>query len=467
MNKKHSLGLFIFRRDLRIDDNSSLIYAARICQQILPCFIFDPQQVENNPYRGDFAVQFMVESLLDLQAELIKNGGKLYLFYGKPEEVLSKIFEQTHFDALFINRDYTPFSKKRDNNINNFCKNQNITFYSLNDALLTQPEDTLNNNKTPITVFSRFYKKAMTLPVSKSQKVTDIQYYREHILGEIQELKTLPFLPDKNEKARLKGGRKEGLKILKRACNLQDYKNHRDIIEKEANTFLSPYLKFGCLSPREVFHTIKNNNPDPEPILRQLYWRDFFTTIAFYFPYVFGNAFNKSFQDVWWSKDENTFHLWSEGMTGFPIVDAGMRELKTTGWMHNRARLIVGSFLTKDLHMSWLWGEKYFATKLIDYDPSVNNGNWQWVAGTGCDAQPYFRIFNPWLQSKRFDPDTIYIKKWIPELKNVPSAHIHQWDIFHKDYREIDYPAPIVNHHEEAEQSKILFKRARLNLKSN
>lgn len=460
MHKEHLLGVFIFRRDLRLDDNSALLYAQKICQQILPCFIFDPRQVENNPYRSEFAVQFMMESLQDLQNQLAEKGGKLYLFYGKPEEVLSKIFRATPFDALFVNRDYTPFSKKRDEDINNFCKNRNITFYSLDDALLTQPENTLSDNKTPITVFSRFYKKTLTTPIAKPQKATDILYYRENIPDEIQEFTSLPFLPHKYEKARLKGGRKEGFKILKRACNLENYRNQRDMLEKEINTFLSPYLKFGCLSPREVFHTIKNNNPDPEPIIRQLYWRDFFTIIAFYFPHVFGNAFNKSFQNVWWSKDENTFTSWAEGMTGIPIVDAGMRELKTTGWMHNRARLIVGSFLTKDLHIDWQWGEKYFATQLIDYDPSVNNGNWQWVAGTGCDAQPYFRIFNPWLQSKKFDPETKYIKKWVPELKDVPPEHIHKWDIYHKEYPTIDYSPPIVNHHEEAEKSKFLFKSA-------
>ncbi|MGC8739165.1 MAG: cryptochrome/photolyase family protein [Candidatus Hydrogenedens sp.] len=460
MNKKHSLGLFIFRRDLRVVDNSALVYGAKVCQQILPCFIFDPQQIENNPYRGNFTVQFMVESILDLQKELLNNGGKLYLFYGKPEEVLFKIFKQIPFDALFINRDYTPFSKKRDEDISNFCKKHNITFYSLNDVLLTQPEDTLSDRKTPIIVFSHFYKKAMTIPVNKPQKVIDIQYYQGYIPGEITEIKSLQFLPDKNEKVRLKGGRKEGLKILKRACTLHNYRIQRDILIKEANTFLSPYLKFGCLSPREVFHAIQNDNPDPEPILRQLYWRDFFTIIAFYFPHVFGKPFNRVFQDIWWNRDETIFNLWTEGMTGFPIVDAGMRELKTTGWLHNRARLIVGSFLTKDLHIDWLWGEKYFATKLIDYDPSVNNGNWQWVAGTGCDAQPYFRIFNPWLQSKKFDPETEYIKKWIPELISVPSDHIHQWDMFYKDYPRINYPAPIVNHHDESERTRFLFKKA-------
>ncbi len=459
MNKKHSIGLFIFRRDLRIIDNSAFIYGSKICQQIIPCFIFDPRQIENNPYRGDFAVRFMVESIQDLQENLIIEGATLYLFYGKPEEVLLNIFETVRFDAVFLNRDYTPFSKERDKDIGTFCKKHNITLYSLDDVLLVKPEDTLSDNNIPITVFSRFYKKVMTIPVSKPQKVTDTQYYQKHISGEIQELTSLQFLPNKNEKARLKGGRNEGLKILKRACMLQDYRNQKDMLEKEINTFLSPYLKFGCLSPREVFYAIQSNNPDPEPILRQLYWRDFFTIIAFYFPYVFGKAFNSSFQDVWWNRDENAFTLWTEGMTGFPIVDAGMRELKTTGWLHNRARLIVGSFLIKDLHIDWLWGEKYFATKLIDYDPSVNNGNWQWVAGTGCDAQPYFRIFNPWLQSKKFDPDSKYIKKWVPELINVPSDHIHQWHIFYKDYPRIDYPAPIVNHHDEAERAKFLFKR--------
>lgn len=461
MGKKHSLGLFLFRRDLRIEDNTALIYASKLCQQILPCFIFDPRQVENNPYRSDFAVQFMKESIEDLQKQLINIGGKLYLFYGKPDDTLQKILRITRFDALFINRDYTPFSKKRDGDLKTFCANNNIAFYSLDDVLLITPEHILREDNTPTPVFSRFYKKALTIPVPTPNRATEVQFYQGKISEQIYETSSFPFFPQKNEKARLQGGRMEGIKWLKRACALKDYKSQRDMLEKEVNTFLSPYLKFGCLSPREVYYKIQSNNPDPEPILRQLYWRDFFTLIAFYYPHVFGNAFNKSFQDVWWSKDEKTFRLWTEGLTGFPIVDAGMRELNTTGWLHNRARLIVASFLTKDLHIDWQWGEKYFATKLIDYDPSVNNGNWQWVAGTGCDAQPYFRIFNPWLQSKKFDPDAGYIKKWIPELKKVPAEHIHQWDIFHKDYPKINYPAPIVNHHEEAERAKFLFSSAK------
>ncbi len=460
MNKKHSLGLFIFRRDLRIEDNSALIHGGNLCKQILPCFIFDPQQVENNPYRSDFAVQFMAESIWDLQEQLQNDGGKLYLFYGKLDEVLENIFENTRFDALFVNRDYTPFSKQRDEKIKNFCAKNSITFYSLDDVLLNSPGDILRNDKVPITVFSHFYKRALTIPVRKPRGKNESQYYQNNINYEIQDILSLKFLPHQNTKIPLKGGRKEGLKILKRACSLKDYHNQRDMIEKEVNTFLSPYLKFGCLSPREVFYKIQNYSDNPEPIIRQLYWRDFFTIIAFYFPYVFGRAFNKSFQDVWWSHDENMFKSWTEGATGFPIVDAGMRELKETGWLHNRERLIVASFLTKDLHIDWLWGEQYFATKLIDYDPCVNNGNWQWVAGTGCDAQPYFRIFNPWLQSKKFDPEARYIKKWIPELKNVPPEHIHHWDVFHQEYSKVDYPAPIVDHHEEAERAKFLFKNA-------
>ncbi len=457
MSKQHVLGIVIFRRDLRIYDNTAFALASKMCYEVLPCFIFDPRQIENNPYRGDFAVHFIVESIEDLKTEIIKRGGKLFVFYGKPDEVLQKIFSYIQYDALFVNKDYTPFSKKRDSEIEMFCKGKCIAFYSLDDVLLTSPEQMVNENGTPYTVFSRFYKKALTIPVSKPYKQVETKYYQDTIPDEICDFKELHFLPYNNLQSFLKGGRSEGLKKLKRAISLNDYKDQRDRLDREVNTFLSPYLKFGCLSPREVFHEIKDNHSDPEPLLRQLYWRDFFTVIGFYYPHVFGKTFNPVFQNLWWSHDEKSFQLWAEGRTGFPVVDAGMRELKTTGWLHNRARLIVGSFLTKDLHIDWLWGEKYFATKLIDYDPSVNNGNWQWVAGTGCDAQPFFRIFNPWLQSKKFDPEAKYIKKWIPELKDVPAEHIHQWDIYHKNYPGIDYPAPMVNHSEEAERTKLLF----------
>ena len=205
-----------------------------------------------------------------------------------------------------------------------------------------------------------------------------------------------------------------------------------------------------------VYHTIAKTLGHNHPLIQQLYWRDFFTHVAFHTPHVFGHAYNKKFEHIPWKHNVAHFEAWQKGKTGFPIVDAGMRQLNQTGFMHNRVRMIVASFLVKNLHINWQKGERYFAQKLIDYDPAVNNGNWQWCASTGCDAQPYFRIFNPWLQQKKFDPHAVYIKTWVPELQKVSVDHIHQWHTLHGSAHA--YPQPIVSHKSTSNQTKLLFK---------
>lgn len=461
MEKKYKLGVFIFRRDLRLYDNSSLILAGELCEKVLPCFIFDPRQLENNPYRGEPAVQFMVESILSLKSELKKVGGKLFLFYGYPHEVISRLIESVKVDSIFVNRDYTPFSKQRDEMIKQKADEKGVAFKFLDDLLLSAPDSILNEDGTPIVVFSRFYKRVIsTQVVEKPKALKEINWFN----GEIEFAESDEFLKRVTGKysssVALKGGRGSALEALKRAYGLNAYAQEHDMLDVNGTTMLSPYLKFGCLSVREVYWGLTSNHPDPTPIIRQLYWRDFFTLIANYYPEVFGREFNNAYRGIWWSHDEDLFTRWTKGLTGFPIVDAGMRELTQTGWMHNRARLITASFLTKDLHIDWRWGEKFFAQKLVDYDPSVNNGNWQWCAGTGCDAQPYFRIFNPWLQAKKFDPEAKYIKKWLPELRELTPGEIHNWDKV-SGVREsgCKYPKPCVNHYEEAEKTKLLFKQ--------
>ncbi len=223
----------------------------------------------------------------------------------------------------------------------------------------------------------------------------------------------------------------------------------------DATSRLSAHLKFGTCSVREVYYAIVQQLSPEHPLLRQLYWRDFFTHIAFHYPHVFGKAFHPQYDNLVWDNNRGHFQRWAEGTTGFPIVDAGMRELNATGFMHNRVRMIVASFLTKDLHISWRWGERYFAQHLVDYDPAVNNGNWQWAASTGCDAQPYFRIFNPWLQQQKFDPDCQYIYRWIPELNGIPATIIHKWYSKHVD---APYPAPMLDHARESQIAKERYK---------
>lgn len=460
MEKQYRLGVFIFRRDLRLYDNSALLLAGKLCQKVLPCFIFDPRQIENNPYRGESAVQFMIESIKDLQDEISKVGGKLYLFYGYPQEVISQLVERLGVEAVFVNNDYTPFSKRRDIEIRNSVEGKGVKFYAKDDVLLSSPNAILKDDGSPIIVFTRFYKKMITNEsVPKPEGVKYITWFDQSI-----NLATLPYAPDnllqtQNKNLPVKGGRNSGLSVLKRAYTLINYAEKHDLLCENHTTMLSPYLKFGCLSIREVYWGLKSYHPDPTPIIRQLYWRDFFTLIANYYPEVFGKEFNESYRGIWWSEDNYLLTRWTEGLTGFPIVDAGIRELVHTGWMHNRARLITASFLTKDLHIDWRLGEKFFAQHLVDYDPSVNNGNWQWCAGTGCDAQPYFRIFNPWLQAKKFDPQAKYIKKWLPELKDLSPEEIHNWDqVCKSGVLGIKYPSPCVNHYEEAEKTKLIFR---------
>lgn len=457
MVKNYKNVLFIFRRDLRLDDNIGLLQALKCAERVIPCFILDPMQVgDKNSYRSENAVQFMIESLHDLAGSLKKKKAKLYVFDGDPKTVITKIYNVVKFDAVFINRDYTPYSKKRDKALAAWCKKHSVDFIAASDLLLHEPKDVLKSNKQPYTIFTPFYKKARLLLVRAPEKNLFKNYYTKSITGSSETLLG-GRVKHQNNKLAVHGGRASCLKILKHLDDHKDYAKQRDI-PSHATTLLSAHLKFGTCSVREIFHAIKQQLGSGHQLLRQLYWRDFFTHIAYNFPYVFGHAYHKKYDKLWWENDRKKFTAWCEGETGFPIVDAGMRELNTTGFMHNRVRMIVASFLTKDLHIDWQWGEKYFAQKLVDYDPSVNNGNWQWSASTGCDAQPYFRIFNPWLQQKKFDPHAEYIKRWVPELKQLTPKDIHAW------YKQTitgaeNYPKPIVDHAQESAKAKLLYKK--------
>ena len=261
------------------------------------------------------------------------------------------------------------------------------------------------------------------------------------------------FISQTHSENALQGGRKEALHLLKNIAHLKNYKEIRNFPALAGTTHLSAHNKFGTVSIREVYQTIVKCFGKTHTLINELYWRDFFTHILYHFPHVLGEAFHKKYNDIRWENNKNFFKKWCLGMTGFPIVDAGMRELNQTGYMHNRVRMIVASFLVKDLHIDWRWGEKYFAQQLIDYDPAVNNGNWQWAASTGCDAQPYFRIFNPWRQQVQYDPDCVYIKKWLPELINISPKIIHE---LYKNKMN-GYPQPLVDHAIASQFSKKMY----------
>jgi deoxyribodipyrimidine photo-lyase len=266
------------------------------------------------------------------------------------------------------------------------------------------------------------------------------------------------LISPKNEDIYKKGGRDECLKMLRNIEEHKGYGENRNFLYIES-TGLSAHNKFGTCSIREVYFAIKHRIPEEKELIRQLYWRDFYTYITYHNPQVFGQAYRTEFDDITWSQSTNDFEKWCTGQTGFPVVDAAMRQLNQTGYLHNRARLIVSSFLIKDLMINWQWGEKYFAQKLVDYDPAVNNGNWQWVASTGTDMQPYFRIFNPWTQQEKFDAECEYIKKWVPELKDIDTKTIHNW--YKSDKQIKGYPRPMVDHSVQREKVKDLYKKAK------
>lgn len=450
-----SASLFVFRRDLRLEDNTGLIEAAKSSDEVIPCFILDPRQIKNNEYRSVNSLQFMFESLKDLEKQLTSRGGRLFLFKGLPHKIISDLINDEEITSVFVNRDYTPFSRRRDEEIRKVCEKKGVFFKSFGDYLINEPETILKKDGKPYTVFTHFYNKSVEQTVRLPQKNRFGNYFRGDIPQSIGDEIYGEILPKENKEIAVRGGRTNALKILSNISKFRDYGKTRDYFS-EPTTMLSAHLKYGTVSIRETYYSVYKALGSQHPLLRQLYWRDFFTYIAHHFPKIFGKAFHEKYDGVKWSYDREAFSRWCEGRTGFPIVDAGMRQLNETGFMHNRARMICASFLVKDLHIDWRMGEKYFAQKLVDYDPSVNNGNWQWSASTGCDSQPYFRILNPWLQQKKFDLECVYIKKWVSELRDAPVKEIHNlW----KTKKQIgDYPKPIVDHRIESNISKAAFK---------
>jgi deoxyribodipyrimidine photo-lyase len=451
---RYASSLFIFRRDLRVYDNTALNKALRLSGQVLPCFIFDPRQVEPHPYQSKPALQFMLQSIRDLQQQLQTAGGKLGLYHALPAQVIRSVFQQQRIEAVFINRDYTPFSRRRDYELADVCQQLGISLHTLPDALLTEPELAVKSDQTPYKVFTAFYNHARQFPVALPQALTNKNFLSPASNFTVERL-GLSLVEPKPDV--IQGGRNHALAILNQLKAYADYQNTRDFPALDATSKLSAHLKFGTCSVREVYYSITEQLGSEHPLLRQLYWRDFFTHIAYHFPQVFGQPFLEKFANLHWDNNHDYFQAWREGKTGFPIVDAGMRELNATGFMHNRLRMITSSFLVKDLHIDWRWGERYFAQHLVDYDPCVNNGNWQWAASTGCDAQPYFRIFNPWLQQQKFDPECRYIYRWIPELKTLSPETIHQWD---KKHHDCGYPSPIIDHARESEIIKSRFRES-------
>lgn len=439
------MHVHIFRRDLRLEDNTAL-NAALSRGPVYACFILDPRQASDHEYHSTNALQFMFTSLRELNAELEKRGGILHVHTGEAEAIVAELLDVAA--SISFNADYTPFSRARDEKIAKHCVQRGIPCSAHHDALLNPPEAVIKDDGTPYSIFTPYFKAAGQRLVTEPKVCPKGDWIRNGPGF------SLPGLAE-NPRIAVRGGRSEALAILDDLARLRNYGEIRDFPVEET-TRLSAHNKFGTVSIREAYAAIRSTLGAFHPLVRQLYWRDFFTQIAYHFPHVFRGSFHQKFDRVDWDSHEQRLAAWKEGRTGFPIVDAGMRELRTTGYMHNRVRMIVASFLTKDLHIDWREGERHFARHLVDYDPAVNNGSWQWAASTGCDAAPYFRIFNPWLQQRRFDPACVYIKRWVPELASEEGERIH--GLAGASIK--GYPKPIVDHQEEKEVAIARFRAA-------
>jgi deoxyribodipyrimidine photo-lyase len=468
-NKLFELSLFIFRRDLRLIDNTALLLASKQSKNIIPAFFLDYRQVDKskNPYHSSNSIQFMCESLADLNNRLKEFNSMLFIFHGDLIKNLEDLIKTTKINSVFVNQDYTPFSLKRDEEIKKLCDQYNVKFNSSEDIILTD----LNSVKTKAGSFSKvftpYFRAASQVSVRKVDNNIPQNFLSDtKLINSIKnklvyknEFDLLELLNINNNKhVEIKGGRKYGEEKLKNLKSFAKYEQTRNfpII---SSTRLSAYLKFGVVSAREVFHQVKDLFGANHDIIKQLHWRDFYTKISYFYPHVIGHSMKDNLDSIKWLAEEKHIEAWKNGMTGCPIVDAAMRCLNTTGFMHNRLRMITGSYFVKDLIADWKIGEKYFANNLIDYDISLNNGGWQWVASTGTDSQPYFRIFNPALQSEKFDKNCEFIKKWLPELKNVPNDHIHFWEDNYKKYKgKVKYPDPIVVHNVQKEKVLKLYK---------
>lgn len=468
------MKLFIFHRDLRIYDNTGFLQMLKNDpgEKWLPAFIFDPQQIDpqSNKYFSEKSVTFMMSSIMSLRRVL----PSLRLFYGLGPDVLQSIHSKHPLTCIYYNVDYTPFARKRDAEINDWCEKVGVKCVPVETEYSLVHVQAMEKPYQMFTPFYRHYVKVLVPAPRACVKLQGIAAFKgkntkfpHEVEWSSPKLKHL--ILDVDQKADM---RAQALKIVDSIARgvYKDYDKTREVPSLErGTTHLSPYLKYGCVSVREVYHAVLKAHTVSHGLIRELYWRAFYEQVAWWFPKVLEGMVgkvkdNKAMRDAYdtiaWKEDDKGLTAWKEGRTGFPIVDAGMRELNETGWMHNRLRMIVASFLTKDLLIDWREGERYFSTKLVDiYHPS-NNGGWQWSSGSGADAQQYYRIFNPWLQAKRYDPEGTYIKKWVSELGEVPVKDIHQWDKCHVHWKsKVEYPAPILDHSKAAKEALERYKK--------
>ncbi len=424
------MNIFWFRRDLRLNDNCGFFHALSANDEVLPIFIFDKNILEDLP-KDDHRVTFIHQLLKDMNTELKKHERKLAVFYGDPEEIFKQLLSEREIRNVFTNHDYEPYAGKRDEKIGNLLQKNGVGFATFKDQVIFEKSEIVKDNGEPYVVYTPFSKRwlekfnSCELPEFASEKkLSNVAKHNYKFLS----LADIGFHTSKTKIFDYK----LSPKLIK------EYEDIRNFPAVDGTSHISPYLRFGALSIRKVAK--KASEEKNITFLKELIWREFFMQILWHFPHTATKAFKPEYDHIKWRYAEKEFEKWCHGKTGFAMVDAGMRELNETGFMHNRVRMVVASFLCKHLLIDWRWGEAYFAEKLFDYEQSSNIGNWQWAAGSGVDAAPYFRIFNPSEQLKKFDKDLKYIRKWVPE------------------YESFDYPEPMVDHKEARERCLAVYK---------
>ncbi len=429
MQSKVPVAVFWFRRDLRLEDNTGLFHALRSGWPVLPVFILDSEILDKLEDRSDRRITFITNALKGLNRKIAAFGSSLRVYHGNPVEIFRKIHGAYVVKAVYANNDYEPYAKIRDNRIASLLKSKGVPFHSFKDQVIFEKHEVIKSDGTPYTVFtpySRAWKKQLTVRDTES-------FLSENLAGNFlkdegsgapgQEetdagfgVKTPAMIPAPEDIGFITTPVNSPVPVIDHDI-IRNYHLTRDYPSLEGTTRLGVHLRFGTVSIRSLIRTAIELS---EIWLNELIWREFFMSILWNFPHVTDSSFKRKYDAIAWRNNEEEFERWCKGTTGYPIVDAGMRELNATGFMHNRVRMITASFLAKHLLTDWRWGEAYFAEKLLDYELSSNNGNWQWAAGTGCDAAPYFRVFNPSEQTRKFDPDLTYVRKWVPEL-DTPS----------------------------------------------
>ena len=425
------MNIFWYRRDLRINDNTALNIALKSSSKTQAIFIFD-SKITNELELNDPRITFIYKQLDKINKKLNSFGSSLKIYCGDPIIIWQKIIVKSKIDAVYINHDYEPYAISRDDKVKKILKNKNIPFFSFKDQVIYEKNEILKKDGNPYTVFTPYKNKWLEKFNFKSIITHELQNTNkfEKSNHKFPSLKDLNFVESK-------------IKVPDfNLSTIPDYEATRNIPHLDKTSRIGPHLRFGTISIRSI---VREAQIKSETYLSELIWREFFMQILWHFPKVVTSNFKPKYNGIVWRNNKKDFKKWCIGETGFPIVDAGMRELNKTGFMHNRVRMITASFLCKHLLIDWRWGESYFAKKLLDYELSSNNGNWQWSAGTGCDASPYFRIFNPYEQTKKFDKNLTYINKWIHDLN------------------EFSYPQPMIDHKFARERALTTYKEGILN----